>query len=51
MLFILIMEVLSTLIRAADSQALHHCNADDLIMFLKPTQRDLKLLRGIFDLF
>jgi hypothetical protein len=63
MLFILIMEVHSALIRAANNQALlqglqthlitHHASlyADDLIVFLRLAQHDRQLLRGIFDLF
>jgi hypothetical protein len=63
MLFLLVMEVLSALIRAIDSRSLlqhlqvrpipHRVSlyADDLIVFLKPVPHDLQLLQGIFNLF
>jgi hypothetical protein len=63
MLFILVMEVLSALIRAADNSSLlqplqvrvirHRASlyADDLILFSRPGAGDLQLLRDIFDLF
>jgi hypothetical protein len=63
MLFILVMEVHSVLIRAADNHSLlqqvqvcaipHRVSlyVDDLVVFLRPVSRDLQLLCDIFDLF
>jgi hypothetical protein len=63
MLFLLVMEVLSALIRKADqwallqqlgSNAIPHCAAfyaDDLILFVLPEEQDLQTLRCIFEVF
>jgi hypothetical protein len=63
MLFLFVMEILSGLIRHADSwslfqklqvQAIRHCTSfyvDDLILFVRPLPSDLQLLRNIFDIF
>jgi hypothetical protein len=61
--FILIMEDVITLIRAADNHSLlqqlqvraipHRASlyADDLVVFLRPVSQDSQLMRDIFDLF
>jgi hypothetical protein len=63
MLFLLIMEALSALIRTANNWSLLQplggtaiadrasLYANDLVMFLSPTIQDLQLTRCIFDLF
>jgi hypothetical protein len=63
MLFILVMEVRSALIRATDNHSLlqqvqvcaipHRVSlyVDGLVVFLRPVSRDLQLLCDIFDLF
>jgi hypothetical protein len=63
MLFLLVMEVLNALIRKEDDWLLfqllgihsipHRTSlyADDIIMFLSPTARDLQLAHDIFSLY
>lgn len=63
MLFVLVMEVLSAMIRKADKWALFQnlgirnlpnrasLYADDLVMFLSPTESDLSLLKEILSIF
>jgi len=55
MLFILVMEVLSSLIREADRRLVLTARAalyaDDLVVLLAPTEHDLSCLAAILDLF
>lgn len=63
LLFVIVMEVLNALVRRADEQRLlsplpgSHFGlrmslyADDLVLFLKPTQEDFGCIRAILDLF
>jgi hypothetical protein len=63
MLFLLVMEVLSTLICKADDWALlqplgtcsipHHASlyVDDMVLFLTPTVQDLQLMKVLLSLF
>jgi hypothetical protein len=63
MLFLLIMEVLDSLIYKADSwslfQDLHVCSipfrtslyADDLVVFIRLEEQDIRLIRDIFSIF
>jgi hypothetical protein len=63
LLFVLVMEVLSSLIRLADAWSLlaplhtHHIQhrsslyVDDLVIFLSPKEQDFLIIRWIFDSF
>ncbi|WVZ61528.1 hypothetical protein U9M48_011389 [Paspalum notatum var. saurae] len=63
MLFVLVMDVLNSMIDLADSEGLFsslghediRCRAslyaDDLVVFIKPTRRDVLVLRAILDIF